>query len=130
VLRVFSDLAGLTLDLGELEDYGRSMQEQVAQFYEQVNQVLRGGEPEDPEAAAPAEAGTEPRVEPRVEPPREAPLADAVVQDIERLFHEARGDRARAFVLKKELDRLGVFARYEDRFLNLFEPHEPHEPPA
>jgi predicted ATP-grasp superfamily ATP-dependent carboligase len=127
VLRVFSELAGLELDLAELEDYGRSMQAQVAQFYEQVNQVLREGEPDEPEAATPA--GPEPRVEPpREAAPREAALRDEDAQSIERLFHEARGDRARAFVLKQVLDRLGVFARYEDRFLNLFEPHEPHEP--
>ena len=49
-------------------------------------------------------------------------LADEDDELIERLFREALGDRAKGFVLKKELDRLGVFARYEDRFLNLFEP--------
>jgi hypothetical protein len=50
-------------------------------------------------------------------------LGDEDSERVERLFREARGDRAKAFELKRELDRLGVFARYEDRFLNLFEPH-------
>ena len=39
---------------------------------------------------------------------------------IERLFEEAKKDPGRAMNLKHELDRLGVFKRYEDRFLDLF----------
>jgi predicted ATP-grasp superfamily ATP-dependent carboligase len=44
-------------------------------------------------------------------------------QDVERLdslFTEATIDRARTMALKVELDRLGVFSDYEDRFLDLF----------
>ena len=97
---------GLPLDLGELEQYGRSMQAQLALLYEQVMQALR----EDAQAEAP-----EP---PRAQTPRATMLAD---EDDERLFQEARSDLAKGFVLKKEPDRLGVFARYEDRFINLFD---------
>jgi hypothetical protein len=32
----------------------------------------------------------------------------------------AAKDRSKAFELKQELDRLGVFKEYEDRFLDLF----------
>jgi hypothetical protein len=39
---------------------------------------------------------------------------------IEMLFDKARKDRSRAYELKQELDRLGVFAEYEDEFLDLF----------
>ena len=39
---------------------------------------------------------------------------------IEKLFKEAQADRNRALALKAELDRLGVFDLYEDRFLDLF----------
>ena len=41
-------------------------------------------------------------------------------QRIEVLFEAARKDRSRAYELKRELDRLDVFADYEDRFLDLF----------
>jgi len=41
-------------------------------------------------------------------------------QRIEALFEKARKDRAHAVELKALLDRLGVFERYEDRFLDLF----------
>lgn len=36
------------------------------------------------------------------------------------MFQEAREDRAKAVRLKEELDRLGVYPAYEDRFLDLF----------
>ena len=45
------------------------------------------------------------------------------MQDMERvesLFTEATIDRSRTMALKVELDRLGVFVEYEDRFLDLF----------
>jgi hypothetical protein len=47
-----------------------------------------------------------------------ASIADQ--QRIERLFEQAGKDRSKAFELKQELDRLGVFKDYEDRFLDLF----------
>ena len=39
---------------------------------------------------------------------------------IEGLFQRARQDRSMALELKSELDRQGLFKRYEDRFLDLF----------
>jgi len=41
-------------------------------------------------------------------------------EHIERLFRMAESDREEAQRLKDELDRLGVFGEYEDRFLDLF----------
>jgi predicted ATP-grasp superfamily ATP-dependent carboligase len=45
---------------------------------------------------------------------------DAVAARIETLFAEAARDRDRALALKAELDRHGLFMRFEDRFLDLF----------
>jgi len=42
------------------------------------------------------------------------------MQRIEGLFEQAGKDRSKAFELKQELDRLGVFKEHEDRFLDLF----------
>jgi hypothetical protein len=39
---------------------------------------------------------------------------------IERLFRQAVKDRAKAYELKRELDRLELYREYEDRFLDLF----------
>ena len=50
----------------------------------------------------------------------EADQARREADRIERLFEEAEMDRKRAVSLKEELDRLGVFEDYEDRFLDLF----------
>lgn len=114
VLKVFRELSGLPLDLSELEEYGRTMQTQLSEFYEKIKDALQetGQAIDEPEPPARAE----------VEPLRETLLPDEDSERVERLFREAAGDRAKAFDLKKELDRLGVFSRYEDRFLNLFEP--------
>lgn len=121
VLRVFRDLSGIELDLGELEEYGQAMQAQLTEVYERVRRALQGRESEEA-AAPPGEPPPQPP-EPREEPKREPMLSDEDSELVERLFQQAKSDRAKAFELKKELDRLGVFPRYEDRFLNLFEPH-------
>lgn len=41
-------------------------------------------------------------------------------KSIEELFDASVTDRSKAYDLKRELDRLGVFSEYEDRFLDLF----------
>ncbi len=50
----------------------------------------------------------------------EESLSDENLTHIEKLFELAREDRSRGYELKSELDRLGVFKEYEDRFLDLF----------
>jgi len=113
VLRAFSDIAGMTLELDELERYGRQTQEQLATAYWQAIRALGEELGEQAEETAPADAApAEPPAPPVLEPNR-----------IEELFAQAALDRAKAFELKNELDRLGVFRQYEDRFLALF--HKP-----
>lgn len=43
-----------------------------------------------------------------------------IVDKIEKLFQDARNDKAKAVVLKNELDRWDLYHTYEDRFLDLF----------
>ena len=52
------------------------------------------------------------------------PLSLEDQRHIERLFGQAGQDRSTAYELKRELDRLGVFRDYEDRFLDLFKKPE------
>ena len=56
--------------------------------------------------------------------PASGGLPQAAVRQIERLFHEVQqgGDPG---ILKRELDRWGVFEYYEDRFLGLFRRKRP-----
>lgn len=107
VLETFCALEGLELDLKELEDYGRSIEDQLVTALQKVQQATaKGADPEEDEEEAP-----------------EDPAVETTSEDlrrIEALFDEARRDRSRTFELKRELDRLGIFRDYEDRFLDLF----------
>jgi hypothetical protein len=113
VLRVFKELAGLPLDLGELEEYGRVMQAQLALLYDRIQEAMKD--------SGAAEEGGEAAAQAPPEAPAPASFSEGDAERIERLFIEARADRSKAFDLKRELDRLGAFHRYEDRFLDLFE---------
>jgi hypothetical protein len=48
------------------------------------------------------------------------PVDPPTKRHLDELFEAARRDRAVAPKLKEELDRLGLFEAYEDRFLDLF----------
>lgn len=111
VLAVFSRMVGLPIDLRELEEYGRTMEEQLVQIVRQMQEALRQGAPPAEEEAEAAEA----RPEPAPAGPEEADR-----RRIEELFRQAARDRSKTFELKRELDRLGLFKDYEDRFLDLF----------
>lgn len=106
VLRSFADVAGIELDLQPLSEQARQVEAHLLRLMEQAQAVAdddeQGGDGPD-EAAA-----------------EEPALAPADRQRIERLFKAAQRDRSSVGELKAELDRLGVFAEYEDRFLDLF----------
>lgn len=108
VLRVFAAMAGLELDMEALDEYGRQMQAELADVY---RQALR--------AMGAASAAETPAPEP-APPPAATGLDAEDSARVEALFAEAARDRSRAFELKRELDRLGVFRAFEDRFLALF----------
>jgi uncharacterized protein len=105
VLEVFCTMSGIEIDFTELA-------EQAANIERQLGQLL-----------ALAEGNEEPADD------EELPMPESVVeggitaddeQRIEGLFEQALKQRSKAFELKQELDRLGVFKEYEDRFLDLF----------
>jgi proteasome assembly chaperone (PAC2) family protein len=111
VLRVFARLAVIELDLGELDAQARLVERNLVAHLQRLQRAIE------------AQSGT-------VEPPageewktpseKEDELSTADSQRIEALFERARHDRSKALELKTELDRLGAFKRYEDRFLDLF----------
>ncbi|MBL8797555.1 MAG: PAC2 family protein [Planctomycetia bacterium] len=106
ILEVFAALADLELDLTELA-------EQVLQVEEQLGGLLARVQQEyDEQVAGDDEVPNQ--------IPSEHRLSPAASQRIEQLFEQARCDRSQAFVLKQELEHLGVFKDYEDRFLDLF----------
>lgn len=104
VLEVFSSLTGVSLDFEELREQSRAVDEHLRQVLDRLEQSAKevGGEEFTPEI------------------PEDDRLSMAHRDQIEELFMEAEKDRSKAFELKRQLDRYGVFKDYEDRFLDLF----------
>lgn len=117
VLRVFTRLAGIELDLAELDRRARGVDDQLAEQMRRFQQRFSGlaASAEEPEFPTAYEHEGE-----TGEQEQTKPLDPAVEARIEELFRATAEDRARALELKAELDRHGVFPRYEDRFLDLF----------
>ncbi|MFT4901886.1 MAG: proteasome assembly chaperone (PAC2) family protein [Lentimonas sp.] len=113
VLKVFSSLSGIEVDFTELKNQAREVELGLEQFLRNIESSMQ-----DPKQLPPPESRQLPGPPlPLAEKPRLGPYEKA---RIEQLFEGARADRSRAYVLKQELDRLKVFHKYEDRFLDLF----------
>lgn len=107
ILESFITIAGINLDLTELADQAKAMDQQLGELLAQVEQSYEPQQPDEEETEGAPAAEEE-----RTSPPQR--------KHIEELFQQSVKDRAKAFELKQELDRLGVFKDYEDRFLDLF----------
>ncbi|GMU20477.1 MAG: hypothetical protein AMXMBFR13_05740 [Phycisphaerae bacterium] len=124
VLEAFSQMAGIDIEFDELDRQARSVEKQLKQLLRQMHQAageaveaagLEGASEfetdEDEDGDEPTEGEQE---------PQHPPLDPRIQNRIEGMFDHAERDRSKAFELKQELDRLGVFEQYEDRFLDLF----------
>jgi len=107
ILEVFTTLTDISVNLDELAERSKAVEQQLQALLARVEQSLEG------ESAGEEEAWRRGVAE-------EPGLDPADQQRIETLFSQAEQDRSKAFELKHELDRLGVFKDYEDRFLDLF----------
>jgi len=109
VLERFTELADIQIDFSELEEQAKAVEANLLQLLEQLTQATGAEMPEEEES-------------PSVPEKKEsAPHLDSkALRRIESMFEKAKQDRSRAFELKQELDRLGIFKQYEDRFLDLF----------
>jgi hypothetical protein len=114
ILEVFKTISGIKLDLGELAEQAQAVEEQLgellAQVEEQYGQQFSGNDEDEDEESEPESVEIE-----GVE--GEEPDRDRIAE----MFQAAAKDRSKAFELKRELDRLGLFKEYEDRFLDLFQ---------
>jgi proteasome assembly chaperone (PAC2) family protein len=111
VLEVFSTISGIEIDLTELKEQAKEMKEKLVELLSQMQQAFESQMHPEQEAV-------------RQEPAEEERFADDDRRHIEELFARARQDRSAAYELKRELDRLGVYHEYEDRFLDLFKKPE------
>ncbi len=113
VLRIFTTIANFPLDFTELQQQADAIKSQLGKLLQRLQQQMEkeSSDDEEPEDSPEAEARKN---------PERAALSASDARRIEQLFAEAVSDRSNAFELKNELDRLGVFAEFEDRFLDLF----------
>lgn len=117
VLEFFSAMTGIELDFTELIEHSETVEQTLEDFLVRMEHAVeeahaQPGHLPEPEAA---QGGTR--------------AGDADRQHIEFLFARAREDRSRAYELKQELDRIGLFSEFEDRFLDLFkDPGQPRKP--
>jgi proteasome assembly chaperone (PAC2) family protein len=108
VLQAFMRIAEIEIDLGELGDQAKEMEQKLGELLAQMQQEIERQMPEEEDETV------------RQEPVEEERLGADDKERIDRLFHQAEKDRSSAYELKRELDRLGVYREYEDRFLDLF----------
>jgi hypothetical protein len=106
ILEAFEKLTQIPLKLHELR-------KQVDEFDDHLRQILAQSEEQPSELgdALPLQEESD------IESPK---VSHRDAARIEELFDQAQQDRAKAYELKSELDRLNVFSDYENRFLDLF----------
>lgn len=112
ILEVFSQITGVEIDLEELGQQAKEVEQKLGELLEQVERTYQ----EQIETQRAPGEGEPSALEPG--------LLSADWQHIEELFERARQDRSVAYELKRELDRLGVYHEYENRFLDLFKKSE------
>jgi uncharacterized protein len=116
VLGVFGGIADIAIDLTELDAQAKEMERALTEHLRRLQAAAEAqarGQSPDAEASA-EDPGEEWRK------PKSDDVPPKVKARIENLFTKAHQDRSQALELKAELDRHGVFKRYEDRFLDLF----------
>ncbi len=116
VLEVFMKISGIELDLTELSAQAREMEERLGEILGQMEQAI-AQQQQQPGAEIEEEGAESETFEPEGIRPEDE-------KRLEELFTRARQDRSVAYELKRELDRLGVYGEYEDRFLDLFKKPE------
>jgi proteasome assembly chaperone (PAC2) family protein len=108
VLESFGAMSGIELDFAELRSHAETVEETLEDFLTRMEVAV---EQTDQKSSSNREAET------GTNAPRSGSKER---QRIEQLFAEACKDRSRAYELKQDLDRLGLFNEFEDRFLDLF----------
>ncbi|MDD4909148.1 MAG: PAC2 family protein [Candidatus Omnitrophica bacterium] len=110
VLKVFSVLAGVNLDLSELKEQAEFVEAEINKLIDYVRGEHEGQEP----------IGEEEIEKIKKLLSQHSRLPSSINARIEKLFEMVKSDITKAGELKKELDKWSVYKDYEDRFLDLF----------
>jgi len=113
LIGVFQRILNTSIDMADIDDAVRSADQMFKDFETKVNEAIQQLK-ENLGARTEGQQG-------ETQQPDERPEPHDLMQRVEKLFEEAQHDRAKAIILKQELDRWGLFHLYEDRFLDLFE---------
>ena len=107
VLETFTTIAGIEIDFSELREQVEAVERTLGEVLARMDRTSEEQQPPDDETVS-------------FENFKEERIGREDERRIKRLFEQAQQDRSKAYELKRELDRLGVFKDYEDRFLDLF----------
>ncbi len=102
IIETLQKILGFKVNMLELGEYMKEMDEKMALIEDKVKDVLTI----EKEEHRPAQA--------------EKKVPGYIVDKIENLFQDAKKDKTKAMILKIELDRWDLYHTYEDRFLDLF----------
>jgi hypothetical protein len=124
VLGAFTKLTGIQVDATELSQHDEALERMMMELLEKLKRQVEqsGGENMPPLPEEPENFDDDEDEEPEAVKTKKPVLDAATRERIEKLFEEARRDKARGVLLKGELDKLGVFREYENRFLDLYKP--------
>lgn len=130
VLRVFTSMLGIDLDTHELAEQANAMDENLGHLLSQMENAISlkppDGDPADSEEDD-NEMTSEFLASDQESSEQEQRLSSADQRKIEQLFEDAMADRSKTYELKRELDRLNVFKKFENRFLDLFRKPRPSD---
>jgi proteasome assembly chaperone (PAC2) family protein len=106
LIKTVARIQDFSIDTSELEENAGEMDQQLAMIEDRIREFFPSVNKENGDEMSTID---------------EEKVPHYVMEKLERLFQEAKTDRAKAPELKKELDRWNLFELYEDRFLDLFE---------
>jgi len=113
LIQVFQRILNTSVDMDEIDEAVLQADQMFKDFEAKVNEAIQQLRQNLGAHAEGGQADGE-ETDERPEPPD-------LMERVEKLFEEARGDREKAVLLKEELDRWGLYHLYEDRFLDLFD---------
>jgi uncharacterized protein len=111
VLRMFASIGEIEIDYEELAGQAELMDQKLTELLLQVESAVESQESNDEDVY-----GLHSTADDELDPNDQ--------RRIDELFEQAAKNRSKAYELKRELDRLDVFDRYEDQFLDLFKKSE------
>lgn len=106
IIDILSRMLNFQVDVQGLNEYIKDMDEKMAAIEDKMKDAFTmGNEHPYPQ-------------------PSKKKIPGYIMERVEKLFKEAKLDKKKAVVLKRELDRWDLYKMYEDRFLDIFKENQ------